>query len=228
MSPQRETGVARSRRSSSGIFVCGFTYYPVDMPRETHMSASSRAPDRSCALAPGATTDVAQVSAAPTPGKQTLTEQLAPPVQRRTTARTTADGPDVHGAAAHGTSGPATGLPSLAEIQRSFGRHDASRIQAHVGDRASEGAAAMGAEAFAVGERVAFAGAPDLHTAAHEAAHVVQQRGGVQLKGGVGEVGDAYEQHADAVADLVVQGKSAEALLDRHAGSQPGSGTAAV
>ncbi len=33
------------------------------------------------------------------------------------------------------------------------------------------------------------------------------------MKGGVGEAGDHYEQHADAVADLVVQGKSAESLL---------------
>jgi hypothetical protein len=49
---------------------------------------------------------------------------------------------------------------------------------------------------------------------AHEAAHVIQQRGGVQLKGGVGAVGDAHEQHADAVADRVVAGQSAEALLD--------------
>jgi hypothetical protein len=63
---------------------------------------------------------------------------------------------------------------------------------------------------------VAFAGAPNLHTAAHEAAHVIQQRAGVQLKGGVGEVGDPYERHADAVADAVVQGKSSEALLDAY------------
>jgi len=47
---------------------------------------------------------------------------------------------------------------------------------------------------------------------------VVQQRAGVQLKGGVGETGDAYERHADDVAALVVQGKSAESLLDRYAG----------
>jgi hypothetical protein len=52
-----------------------------------------------------------------------------------------------------------------------------------------------------------------LHTAAHEAAHIVQQRQGVHLKGGVGEVGDAYEQHADAVADRVVAGQSAADLL---------------
>jgi hypothetical protein len=47
---------------------------------------------------------------------------------------------------------------------------------------------------------------------------VVQQRAGVQLKGGVGEVGDRYERHADDVADRVVQGKSAESLLDQFAG----------
>lgn len=51
---------------------------------------------------------------------------------------------------------------------------------------------------------MAFREAPDLHTAAHEAVRVVQQRDGVRLRGGVGEAGDAYERHADAVADAVV------------------------
>jgi hypothetical protein len=64
---------------------------------------------------------------------------------------------------------------------------------------------------------VAFADTPDLHTAAHEAAHVVQQRSGVHLKAGVGEVGDSYERNADAVADRVVAGDSAQDLLDQHA-----------
>src|SRR5690606_17781893 len=59
----------------------------------------------------------------------------------------------------------------------------------------------------------AFRGAPDLHTAAHEAAHVVQQRAGVALAGGVGQAGDAYEQHADAVAERVLRGESAVELL---------------
>lgn len=67
------------------------------------------------------------------------------------------------------------------------------------------------------------AGGADLHTAAHEAAHVVQQRGGVALKDGVGAPGDRYEQHADAVADRVVQGRSAEGLLDPLAGSGGGA-----
>jgi hypothetical protein len=48
---------------------------------------------------------------------------------------------------------------------------------------------------------------------------VVQQRAGVSLKGGVGEEGDPYERHADAVADAVVSGRSAEALLDQTPGS---------
>ena len=59
-----------------------------------------------------------------------------------------------------------------------------------------------------------------MHTAAHEAAHVVQQRGGVQLKGGIdGGASAPYERHADAVADAVVAGRSAEGLLAQHAGS---------
>ena len=78
----------------------------------------------------------------------------------------------------------------------------------------------MGAAAFTTGDHVAFAGPPSLHTAAHEAAHVIQQRAGVHLTGGVGEPGDRYERHADAVADLVVRGRSAAGLL--------ADGTAAV
>ena len=36
----------------------------------------------------------------------------------------------------------------------------------------------------------------------------------MHLKNGLGEVGDAHERHADAVADRVVRGESAEGLLD--------------
>ena len=154
------------------------------------------------------------------PGKSTLTSSL--PVQHKAEVGGAPGGlgaTDTHAAAALGTSGAGTTLPHLDLIQRSFGRHDVGQVQAHVDASAEVGARAMGAEAFAMGDHVAFAGQPDLHTAAHEAAHVVQQRGGVQLKGGVGEVGDAYEQHADAVADLVVQGRSSEGLLDTMAGS---------
>ncbi len=147
------------------------------------------------------------------PGARTLTDGL---VQRKAGAEAPS-GPEVHQAAAHGLSGPTQELPFKAQIQESFGSHDVSGIAAHVGGAATEGAQAMGAQAFASGDAIAFGAEPDLHTAAHEAAHVVQQRGGVQLKGGVGAAGDAYERHADAVADTVVRGESAEALLSTMA-----------
>ncbi|HET9627514.1 MAG TPA: DUF4157 domain-containing protein [Kofleriaceae bacterium] len=111
----------------------------------------------------------------------------------------------------------------MATIQQLFGRHNISSVQAHTGPEAAASAQAMGAQAYASGDHVVLGPHADLHTVAHEAAHVVQQRGGVQLKGGVGEVGDRYEQHADVVADAVVQGKSVESLLGQMA---PGAGGA--
>jgi len=132
---------------------------------------------------------------------------------------------DVQDLAAEGTAGPGGALPFLDLIQASFGRHDISSIDSHQDGAAAASSDALGAAAFATGEDVAFGGAPDLHTAAHEAAHVVQQRSGVQLPGGVGQAGDPYEVHADAVADKVVAGESAEALLDQFGTEQrPGAG----
>jgi hypothetical protein len=125
----------------------------------------------------------------------------------------------VHAAAAQGVATPASPLPFFEQIQASFGpRHDLSSISAHLGSTATASAHAMGASAFATGRDVVFAGAPDLHTAAHEAAHVIQQAHGVTLYGGVGAVGDRYEAHADAVADRVVAGQSAADLLDAFTG----------
>ncbi|HWI52485.1 MAG TPA: DUF4157 domain-containing protein, partial [Symbiobacteriaceae bacterium] len=104
---------------------------------------------------------------------------------------------------------------------------DLSHIQAHTGADAAASAQAINARAYATGNHVVFGQqTPDLHTAAHEAAHVVQQRAGVQLAGGVGHVGDKYEQQADAVADRVVAGESAEGLLDRFAAPPGGAGPA--
>jgi uncharacterized protein DUF4157 len=164
------------------------------------------------------------------PGKQTQVERIDVvdgAVQRRAAAGDGGDASGVHAAAAHGLQGSGASLPHAERIQRAFGRHDVSGVQAHVGGDAAAACDAMGAQAYASGAGVAFARAPDLHTAAHEAAHVVQQRGGVQLKAGVGAVGDAYEQHADRVADLVVAGHSAEAELDGAPGGG-GGGSAAV
>ena len=182
------------------------------------------------------------------PGKRTLVEQLplippadnaatagdvpasahGAPVQRATSSGAAPGGEAVQRAAAAGIAGAGEELPHRAMIQRLFGRHDVSAVQAHVGGAAATASRAIGAEAYATGNHVAFAAEPSLHTAAHEAAHVVQQRGGVQLKGGTGEAGDAYEHHADAVADRVVQGKSAERLLDQMAPSSPSASGAAA
>lgn len=127
-----------------------------------------------------------------------------------------------------GVAGGGTALPHLATIAAAFGpTHDLSHVQAHVGGAAADAASQIGAQAYAVGSHVAFATTPDLYTAAHEAAHVIQQRGGVQLRGGVGEAGDAYERHADGVAEVVVAGGSAAALLASFAGGG-GSGAEAV
>ena len=136
------------------------------------------------------------------------------------------DSDQVHEAAGRGVRGGGSSLPHLDRIQASFGAHDISGIKAHTDGAASRSCADMGASAYAMGENVAFAGSPDLHTAAHEAAHVVQQRAGVQLEGGVGQTGDAYERHADRVADLVVSKQSAEGALDQMAGGATGSASA--
>lgn len=120
-----------------------------------------------------------------------------------------------------GIAGPATSLPYQERIQRAFGRHDVSGIQAHIGGPAAQACKQIGARAFAMGNHVAFREAPDLHTAAHEAAHVVQQRAGVHVTDGVGAAGDDYERSADAAADAVVAGGSAEALLGPKADGQP-------
>src|SRR5262249_50242869 len=73
---------------------------------------------------------------------------------------------------------------------------------------------ALGAEAFARGSEVTFARTPSLHTVAHEAAHIIQQRAGVEIVGGIGREGDLYERHADQVANRVARGQSSEDLLD--------------
>jgi Domain of unknown function (DUF4157) len=177
--------------------------------------------------------DSADRGGAGAPGKVTRTEQImrrwprgtgaAPALQ----ARGSLAGDDAHDWAAYGVSTASWPLPHEDAIQASFGHHDVGGVRAQIGGAATEASAALGARAYATGDAVAFAAAPDLHLAAHEAAHVVQQRGGVRLSDGLGQAGDVYEQHADAVADLVVRGQSAASLLDAMA-HRGASGGAAV
>jgi hypothetical protein len=114
----------------------------------------------------------------------------------------------IHSDAQRGVAGAGSEYPHKATIESSLGMPIDAR--AHTGAEADWACAAIDAEAYATGNEVAFgrarAGTPDLHTAAHEAVHTVQQAHGVQLKGGVGEAGDSYEQQADRIADAVVAG----------------------
>ncbi|MEO8840185.1 MAG: DUF4157 domain-containing protein [Kofleriaceae bacterium] len=151
----------------------------------------------------------------PAPSRLAPGPNLRPPISRVGTALA-ANSPVA--VAEQGTAGPGKAMPHGDRIQAAFGHHDITGISAHVGGDAASASAALGARAFAVGDRVGFAKPPDLHTAAHEAAHVVQQRGGVQLKNELDTPGDSYEQHADRVADAVVAGRSVEGLLDQVRG----------
>jgi len=149
-------------------------------------------------------------------------DRLGPVQMRRRDGFVVTDAESVKRSAASGIAGTGGSLPHLDRIQTSFGPdHDLSAVRAHVGGEAAAANQAMGAEGFATGNHIAFAEQPDLRLAAHEAAHVVQQRQGVSLSRGVGTAGDAHEQTADAVADRVVRGESARDLLP-----QPGAGAA--
>ena len=156
-----------------------------------------------------------------TPGKRTLTSSLT--VQRQASSPEPVPSVSaVQDAAARGIATPTSALPHADRIQGSFGSlYDVSSIHAHVGGGAAAACADMGASAFASGSHVVFSGTPELHTAAHEAAHVVQQARGVNVHGGVGAAGDAYERQADAVADRVVAGRSVAELFGPPAWANP-------
>ena len=193
------TGAGRKRRAHTGV----------DAPKSDSLMESR------------ATIDPDEVMGPSGPGAGDELESDLLGVQFSAAAGVAASNEGIHAAAARGIAAPATQLPFLDRIQASFGDHDVGSVRAHVGGAARVASDAMGAEAFATGGDVAFREMPSLHTAAHEAAHVVQQRAGVQLKGGVGEAGDVFEKEADQVADLVVSGESAVPVLGKYGGNHP-------
>lgn len=177
-----------------------------------------------------------QESPSPEPGKRTQVDsrprygQLSGGAERPTTiaaaaqpssappkdvARESIDAEGTRGSAARGVHGAGGPLPYLERIRASFGRHDVSHVRAHMGGAVDAAAAELGARGYTLGDDVGFAGAaPDLHTAAHEAAHAVQQAAGAPRSELDGGTDDLYERNADAVADAVVAGRSAEPILD--------------
>jgi len=111
-------------------------------------------------------------------------------------------------------------------MESRFGQ-DLGNVRVHIDARANASADALNAAAYTERNNIVFGpgeyeptSVAGRHLLAHELTHVVQQQTGLRLKDGVGQSGDAYERHADAVADLVVNGKHAELLL----GQTPGSG----
>jgi Domain of unknown function (DUF4157) len=122
------------------------------------------------------------------------------------------DPASVHRVAASGVSGAGSARPHLDRIQEASGpAHDVTGVRAHVGGEAGEASERMGAS----GEQVAFRDAPDLHTVAHEAAHVIQQRPGApdDRDASPGN-GQARDGHAEATRD-----EEAPGVVAAHAGA---------
>lgn len=100
-------------------------------------------------------------------------------------------------AAMQGFSGPTRALPFRLAMEQRF-QEDLSGVKAYTGPRARAACAALGANAFAVGDQVAFASeAPARRTVAHEVTHVVQARAGAR---GEGRVASEEELEAEAEA----------------------------
>jgi hypothetical protein len=123
-----------------------------------------------------------------------------------------------------GLTGPDRPYPHYERIAASFGSHAPPRLTAKIGGPARAAADRLHAHAFVKDGRAAFAAAPSLAQAAHEAAHVVHQSLGGRPPGGVGAPGDGGERLADRAADAVVHGRSAEPLFDRVAAGTGGGG----
>lgn len=93
---------------------------------------------------------------------------------------------------------------------------DFSDVRIHTNSKAAESAKALGAEAYTMGKDISFGVnryQPDSKEGtkliAHELTHVVQQRssrGSFQEKITIGQLGDVYEQEADKIARMMVDG----------------------
>lgn len=168
---------------------------------------------------------VVQTKCGPCAEEEEEAERGMGAVRKKDSGAAPTDGGRVHAWARSGVDGATRPLPHLGRLQASFGRHDLSDVRVNVGGAAAASNRAIGALAYTMGDRIGFAGEPDVRLAAHEATHVVQQRRGVHLAGGVGRSGDPFEQQADAVAEAVHRGERVESMLDaasRGGSARPG------
>ena len=129
--------------------------------------------------------------------------------------------------AVSGVRGPGEELPHLERLEDAFGGdHDLPSMRAHVGAGPAAACDTLRADAYATDSSVAFRSKPDLWLAAHEATHLVQQRHGQGEREGLDPPDGRLERQADAVADRVAAGGSAEDLLPRGEPRRSGSGGA--
>ncbi|MEO8699880.1 MAG: DUF4157 domain-containing protein [Kofleriaceae bacterium] len=161
------------------------------------------------AIGPGKRSGTAAAKGGPPPaypGKRTLTQHFAPRANRVPPAAQ-----PQRELVESAFSGPSREIPHRQEMERGFGQ-SFSDVRAFFDEAAATAAEELGARAFAVGDRIAFADDdPDKQLVAHELAHVVQQRGGTpidtpQFKLATTEPGDAAEREADDASATVLAG----------------------
>lgn len=161
-------------------------------------------------------------------GNQAVINLLQAKVYDRSTQQRikTSSPKEIKRIAEKGVTGKAKFVPYLDKLQRAFGSYDLSKIRTYSDIEAKMATKATGAEAYTTDNKIAFADSnPSLHTVAHEVAHTFQRQKDTQLNGDIGKSSDFYEQQADTVANAVVQGESAEPILNSF--SAPNSSTSA-
>ncbi|HEX6369491.1 MAG TPA: DUF4157 domain-containing protein [Longimicrobium sp.] len=116
--------------------------------------------------------------------------------------------------------------PLTRDAMESRFSHDFSHVRVHADGRAARAAFLMDARAFTTGDHVVFGAgefAPQTDAGrrllSHELTHVVQQRAGVQRAGEVGEAGDPFERHAEAVAERISRGGAVRSLFPGPGGA---------
>jgi len=108
-------------------------------------------------------------------------------------------------------------VPHRARMERAFGQ-PLGDVKAHLGPDAGAASEAMGAEAYAMGDEVAFRDPhPSLDTVAHEVAHVVQQR----QADAPGRSEGGLEVEAEAAAQRAAGGQKVPALGSDRGSARP-------
>jgi hypothetical protein len=156
------------------------------------------------------------------PGREPLTDEVLEPPEEPSGAKALIQ--SLSEEAATGMSGLWGEVPYRAEMEASFGE-SFSGVRAHTGPEAVASSTALHAEAYAVGEQIAFRDeTPSRQTVAHELAHVVQHRragtsdvAAPAMKDEVSTPDEPHEEEAEAVAATVAAGGSAVGQISQAA-----------